>query len=130
VHDLTPSKHLLDRRASALRADVDTTGAADDLLSTRQLAKLLGTSEQWLETGRSSGKFGPPFLKLSYRCIRYRCDAVAAWLAERAHASTLEYETPQRRPGSRPRGRPRKVMIEPNAPRFRRTKWPESDAPS
>jgi hypothetical protein len=121
---LTPDRHLLDRRARMIMTTI-LTGNADDLLSTRVLARMLGVGEQWLEIGRSTGRYGPPYLKLSSRCVRYRRDRVLAWLEERAHASTAEYPTPKPRPGSRPPGRPRKMTIQPTT--YRRTRWPEGD---
>jgi predicted DNA-binding transcriptional regulator AlpA len=76
----TPNRHHLDRRAAKL---VDEPGAADDLLTTKELAAWLGTSEQWLEIGRIAG-YGPPFVKISSRMVRYKRGAVRRWLKQRA----------------------------------------------
>ena len=84
-----PSRHHLDRRADRLIED-GSTGQPDDLLSTVKLAKWLGTSTQWLEIGRSRG-YGPTFIRISPRMVRYRRKDVLKWLAERSYHSTGEY---------------------------------------
>ena len=83
-----PQRHHLDRRADTLVAD----GAGDphDLLTTGFTADWLQVSPQWLEIGRSKG-WGPPFVRLSTRRVRYKRSDVLAWLASRTHASTAEY---------------------------------------
>lgn len=83
-----PTRHHLDRRALELLED--GAGDADDLLSTSEVAEWLGVSTQWLEIGRSAG-YGPPFLRLSAKRIRYQRGAVRKWLSERAYQSTAEY---------------------------------------
>jgi hypothetical protein len=86
--DGKPLRHHLDRRAEALIASA--AGGSDDLLSTRELSDWIGVSVQWLEIGRSSG-YGPTFVRVSPRCIRYRRGDVVIWLRERTHARTSEY---------------------------------------
>jgi predicted DNA-binding transcriptional regulator AlpA len=86
-----PKKHHLDRRAAAIIA-VDV-GADDELLSTRQVADWLGVSTQWLEIGRCK-KYGPKFMRIGPRVIRYRRGDVLEWLKARTHASTAEYGRP------------------------------------
>jgi hypothetical protein len=81
-------KHHLDRRANKLAAA--NNGDADDLLSTCELAAWLEVSEQFLEIGRHRG-YGPRFVRLGPRRIRYRRADVVAWLKTRTHASTSEY---------------------------------------
>ena len=85
-----PKKYHLDKRA----ADLSLSGAGDpdDLLNTVELAEWFGLSTQWLEIGRHRG-YGPKFLKLSSRRVRYRRSDVLAWLAERTHRATAEYAT-------------------------------------
>ncbi len=83
-----PHKHHIDKRASAIAAT--TTAADDELLTTPQCAAWLGVSAPWLEIGRHNG-YGPPFLRLAGRLIRYRRDQVRAWLDARTHACTKEY---------------------------------------
>jgi predicted DNA-binding transcriptional regulator AlpA len=78
----------LDRRADAI---AETVSDGDDLLNTAQIAKLLGVSTQWVEIGRTRG-YGPPFIRIGQRGIRYRRDALRSWLKERAeYRSTREY---------------------------------------
>jgi predicted DNA-binding transcriptional regulator AlpA len=77
-----PQTHHLDRRAGELAV---VAGDDDDLLDTRQLAAWLGVSPQWIEIGRTR-EYGPKFLKLGPRMIRYRRSDVIAWLRKRAAA--------------------------------------------
>jgi len=84
-----PSSHHLDRRAGEL-VKASSTGEPDDLLNTKQTAAMLGLSPQFLEIGRSRG-YGPKFVRLSTRRIRYRRAAIIEWLRSREHQSTEEY---------------------------------------
>jgi predicted DNA-binding transcriptional regulator AlpA len=96
-----PRSHHLDRRANRL-AD-DTTGEDDDLLSTVEVAEMLSVSPQWLSIGRVR-TYGPPFIRLSRRTVRYRRGAIKQWLRERVHQRTAEYQTGPRlgrQPGSK-----------------------------
>jgi hypothetical protein len=52
----------------------------------------LGLSPQWCEIGRSKG-WGPVFVRIGPRRIRYRRGDVVAWLNARTHARTSEYST-------------------------------------
>jgi predicted DNA-binding transcriptional regulator AlpA len=79
---LTPSSHHLDKRAGELAAG---DGDDDELLSSRQLADWLGVSVQWVEIGRTRG-YGPPFLRLGPRMVRYRRGPVRKWLRKRGNA--------------------------------------------
>jgi predicted DNA-binding transcriptional regulator AlpA len=83
-------RHNLDRRALDL-IEAANKGTDDELMSTPEVAAWLGVSPQWLEIGRSKGRWGPPYLRLSPRRVRYNRGAVKKWLAERAHRSTAEY---------------------------------------
>ncbi|TRC93896.1 helix-turn-helix domain-containing protein [Mesorhizobium sp. WSM4306] len=79
----------LDKRADSLVAAV--AGDDEDLLNTAQTAKLLGVSTQWLEIGRTKG-YGPPFIRIGQRNIRYRRDSLRGWLKARAeYRSTRDY---------------------------------------
>ena len=74
-------------------------------MPTVRVAVWLGVSPEWLEIGRSKG-WGPPFIRLSPRRVRYRRGDVKRWLEGRAHRHTGEYAArsalPQgRRPGSK-----------------------------
>ncbi len=83
-----PTKHHIDKRADRIvGADI---GADDELLSTQAVANWLGVSVQWVEIGRSKN-YGPPFRKISARCIRYLRGDVLKWLKARSYASTAEY---------------------------------------
>jgi predicted DNA-binding transcriptional regulator AlpA len=59
----------------------------DRLLTTRQLAERWGRSRQWLEAMRISGG-GPPFIRISSRCIRYHPQRALEWLRERERTQT------------------------------------------
>ena len=86
-----PEKHHLDRFAAKIATEVAAGGDPDQLLNTPKTAVLLSVSEQFLEIGRVKG-FGPPFVALSPRRIRYRRGDVLEWLHSRTHRSTAEYE--------------------------------------
>ncbi len=85
--DTNPQKHHLDRRADSLIAAGE--GHPDDLLSTTDLAEWLGVSNQFLEIGRCRN-YGPVWVLLSPRCVRYRRSDVIAWLDARTRAHTGE----------------------------------------
>lgn len=101
---LFKGSHHLDRRALDL-IEAANEGTDDELLSTPRVAVWLGVSPEWLEIGRSKG-WGPPFIRVTPRRVRYCRGAVKRWLEERAHRSTAEYSDPAaphagRAPGSR-----------------------------
>jgi predicted DNA-binding transcriptional regulator AlpA len=85
-------RHHLDKKAEALAAMHPQADGADDLLTSDQVAAWLGVSRQFVELSRIKN-YGPPFTRLSARCIRYRRSDVAAWLRDRTHSSTAEYST-------------------------------------
>ena len=91
-----PRRHYLDRRAARLVED-GSYGNPDDLLNTPQLADWLQVSSQWLEIGRSKG-YGPPFIRLNAKRVRYRRAKVLKWLEERTYARTAEYKERRRGP--------------------------------
>jgi predicted DNA-binding transcriptional regulator AlpA len=74
-----PQKHHLDRRVDSLLA---VEGEDDDLLTTRELADWFGVSPQWPELARHY-KWGPPYIKLGPRQVRYRRTDVMEWLRSR-----------------------------------------------
>jgi hypothetical protein len=87
---LPPIRHHLDRRAQELiEAGV---GDGDDLLNTVELCEWLGVSVAWAEIGRVKG-YGPPWIALSTRRIRYRRRDVLTFLEQRTHRATSEYDT-------------------------------------
>jgi predicted DNA-binding transcriptional regulator AlpA len=75
-----PIRHHLDRRASVLAAQCP--GDAD-LIDSRQLANWFGVSKLWVELGRIKN-YGPPFVRLGPKLIRYRKSDVVKWLESRA----------------------------------------------
>jgi predicted DNA-binding transcriptional regulator AlpA len=80
-----PVRHHLDRRAAQLLTTIKVKrppAADDDMLSTQQVADLLGVSEQWLEVGRVKN-YGPPFIRLAPRLIRYPRAGLVKWLKQR-----------------------------------------------
>jgi len=82
-----PRRHHLDRRVHQILA-TDNNGSDDEMLTTQQVAWWF--SEQWLEIGRSHG-YGPPFVMLGPKTIRYRRGACRKYLAERVYTHTAEY---------------------------------------
>lgn len=82
------AKRQLRKRIPQVLAATD--GSDDDLLSTPALAAWLDVSTVWCEIGRSKG-YGPPFIRLSATCVRYRRGAVREWLKQRSHTSTADY---------------------------------------
>lgn len=60
----------------------------DSLVTPCTLAERLGTTERSLSEWRIKGR-GPKFIRVG-RGVRYRLDAVDAWLLAREHASTSE----------------------------------------
>jgi len=93
-----PKRHHIDRRADQIAAA--DAGCDDELLSTKDVARWLGISTQWLEIGRSKN-YGPKFQRLSARHIRYRRGDVVEWLRARTYACTGEYPSrPTRQPAA------------------------------
>ena len=86
-HTAPPHTHKLDSRVSIIGMG---EGDDDDLLTTKELALWFGVSEEWLEIGRSLG-YGPPFIRLAPRIVRYQRGQCRAYLKQRNHASVAEY---------------------------------------
>jgi predicted DNA-binding transcriptional regulator AlpA len=86
--DDVPTRHHLDRRAVDLIAEA--TGDPHDLLTTSELSEWLGMSTQFFEIARSRG-YGPRFVRMSARRVRYMRASVLDWLREREHQHTREY---------------------------------------
>lgn len=83
-----PSRHHIDRYADQIADTV--AGAPDDLLSSTDLAQWLGVSVQWLEIGRVKG-YGPAYVRIAPRRVRYRRADVLSWLEQRSYQSTADY---------------------------------------
>jgi predicted DNA-binding transcriptional regulator AlpA len=80
-------KLLIDRRAHRL---VDVEFHPEQALSTKEVAAWLGVSVQFLEIGRTRG-YGPKFVRITKRLVRYRVGDVLDWLKSRTHACTSQY---------------------------------------
>lgn len=63
------------------------TFAPDVYVSERILAERTGTTARMWQALRQKGE-GPPFVRLSARCVRYQWGAVQQWLAERTKTRT------------------------------------------
>lgn len=59
------------------------------LLTEAQAAKLIGLSRRFLQARRYNGD-GPPFVRISSRCVRYRPEDLAAWAKDRIRTSTSQ----------------------------------------
>lgn len=60
------------------------------LLTVEQAAELLAIPRSTLDRWRVEG-YGPKFLQLTARCIRYRRRDIEAWTETRVRQSTSEY---------------------------------------
>src|SRR5512143_4160356 len=81
------------------------TRMADDLLDQRQAAARLGLpSARTLEAWRLRG-YGPPFLRLSPRLVRYRASDIDRWLAARIVGAERPESSEMSPRGIRRRGR-------------------------
>jgi predicted DNA-binding transcriptional regulator AlpA len=98
-----PERRLhIDKRADQLVEQASGEGD-DDMLNTTAVAEWLGVSTQFLEIGRHRG-YGPRFIRLTSRIVRYQRGDVLDWLRERRHRRTLEYtKAPAKTAGSRER---------------------------
>lgn len=77
--------HSLKRQHQRKAADAGITPA--DLLTPEQAALALGLSVKTLAAWRSTGRHSLPFIRCGGR-IRYRRDALAAWLYARQSTRT------------------------------------------
>jgi hypothetical protein len=89
------SRHQTRRRPKTFKIDKSLAaaisrapvGGDDDLLNTPAAAVWLGVSTQWLELGRCK-KFGPPFIKITKRLVRYRKRDLLDYLQSRTRTMT------------------------------------------
>lgn len=65
----------------------------DALLTEKDAARLLGLSIRFLQKHRSYGD-GPPFVRISSRCIRYRRSDLKEWSGSRIATSTAACNSP------------------------------------
>jgi hypothetical protein len=82
-----PGSMHIDKRAGRLLADPLSEGEDDQMLAAPKVAEWLQVSVKFLEDQRSRTT-GPPFVKYSERMVRYRREAVRAWLRRREQLST------------------------------------------
>jgi predicted DNA-binding transcriptional regulator AlpA len=89
-------KHHLDKRARKIIAEGEDK-SPDELLTTEAVAHWFDVSTQFLEIGRSKKyKYGPPFVRVGPKVVRYKRSAVLRWLESRTFNSTAEYPTRKR----------------------------------
>ncbi len=65
------------------------TVEASQLLTDKQAAKEYGFSPRTFQGWRYSGG-GPPFVRISARCIRYRRCDIDSWIKDRIRTSTSD----------------------------------------
>jgi hypothetical protein len=88
-----PNSHQLDKRAADIVLDDPAPpDEIENLYTTKQIAAKFSVTRQWLSDGRIYG-YGPKYIRVGRCNIRYRHSDVVAWLDERVHASTAEYDT-------------------------------------
>jgi hypothetical protein len=87
-----PRSHHLDRHGIELAAGI-AEGDPDELLPTKIVAGLLHLSYQWLQIGRHAG-YGPPYVRLTPRVVRYRRRDLVEWLRSRASIATAPRSAP------------------------------------
>ena len=68
-------------------------------LTTSELAKRLRLKPQTVRLWRMRG-YGPPYVRVSSRCIIYRAEDVDAWMADRTFMNTAEEATGEISPGA------------------------------
>jgi hypothetical protein len=86
---VTPQKMHLDKRAEMILI-VLGAGADDLLLSTKELAMLMGVSVEWLENGRIAG-YGPEYTKIGPHMIKYQLGKARKFLRQRTYLRTSDY---------------------------------------
>jgi predicted DNA-binding transcriptional regulator AlpA len=59
------------------------------LIDERDAADLIGLTPRFLQERRRTGD-GPPFVRISSRCIRYRPSDIEAWAEDRLRTSTSD----------------------------------------
>lgn len=68
------------------------THAGPTLVDTPRAAEILHLTPRALEERRRRGG-GPPYVRLSATCVRYRLSDLARWIEERTYTSTAEEST-------------------------------------
>lgn len=70
-------------------SDWPNADMADRLLRPREAAAFLGLTPRFLEMRRFRGG-GPPFIRVSGRCVRYMLSDLLFWVEERRRTSTAD----------------------------------------
>lgn len=73
----------------------DSRTEHDPLFTPPQAAEYLSLSPRWLELKRYSGG-GPPFVRISARCVRYRLSDLEDWVSQRVRLSTSDLREGER----------------------------------
>ena len=68
----------------------------ETLLTVREVAARYKLSKSTLDKLRSAGG-GPPYIRLGRRRVVYAIADLEAWIAERRHTSTAEYQSEPKR---------------------------------
>ncbi len=61
----------------------------EQLLLTEEAAAFLRMTPRALENWRRQGN-GPPYIRISHRCVRYRLGSLIEWIEQHSHRSTSE----------------------------------------
>ncbi len=69
------------------------------VLTEKEASRYVGLSPATLATWRSTKSDGPPFLRYSARCVRYRRADLDAWMAARVAVSTATVTDAERQAG-------------------------------
>lgn len=71
----------------------DQTGilSEEHYVSDTRVAEITGLSRRFFQIARQRGS-GPPFVRVSSRCVRYKWGDVEAWLKARRRRSTHDSE--------------------------------------
>jgi predicted DNA-binding transcriptional regulator AlpA len=104
-----PRTHHLDNRAAELIAA--GAGDPDDLMTISEVAAWFRVSLIWLHIARMHG-YGPPFVKIAPRHIRYKRSDVLSWLKSRTFRVTSEYEQRSRSRAGRKKKRIAEARID------------------
>lgn len=81
--------HYTDTEASMPSTTPPRTSPSVLLLDERAAADALGLQPRTLQEWRRRGG-GPPYVRISQRCIRYRDQDLAEWAEERIRTSTSD----------------------------------------
>ena len=68
---------------------MESQNHTDVLLTPQQAADFLSLSPRWLELKRYHGD-GPPFVRISARCVRYRFSDLEEFVRDRVRLSTSD----------------------------------------